>query len=113
MRARIVRYDKYISGLREADSTETSGQQVREALLIQIGFFQPERLIHLLVTICFALLAMMGLFLLLIHNSLASILLLLLFMVLLLPYINHYYILENRTQKLYEYYDAISKKIQQ
>ena len=53
MRARIVRYDKYISGLLEADSTETSWQQVREDLLIQIGFFQHERLIHLLVTICF------------------------------------------------------------
>ena len=46
MRARIVRYDKYISGLLEADSTETSWQQVREDLLIQIGFFQHERLIH-------------------------------------------------------------------
>ena len=44
MRARIVKYDKYISSLLEADSTETSWQQVREDLLVQIGFFQHERL---------------------------------------------------------------------
>ena len=70
-------------------------------MLIQIGFFQHERLIHLIVTVLFAILAS------LLIQEWAVLLLCLMFFVLLIPYIRHYYILENGVQKLYEYYDQI------
>lgn len=83
----------------------------RERLLVQIQFFQHERLIHLMVTVLFALLAVLTLFVsLLIDNILLLVLFLLLF-VLLVPYIRHYYILENGVQKLYEYYDRLEDEI--
>ncbi len=78
-------------------------------LLIQIGFFQHERLIHLIVTVLFALMTI-SVFLLAVTNfSLWTGVLLLLLMALLIPYIKHYWLLENGTQKLYQYYDKLEE----
>jgi hypothetical protein len=35
-----------------------------------------------------------------------------LLLALLIPYISHYYFLENNTQKLYKYYDRICEKLE-
>lgn len=82
-------------------------QRAKDELLIQITFFQHERLIHLIVTALFALLAMMVLVWVAVDFTPAAALLLLLLLLLLIPYIRHYYILENGTQKLYQYYDQL------
>ena len=82
----------------------------KKELLVQIGFFQHEREIHLLVTIAFALLTMMVFTANLFLNYPGMYLLFLLFLVLLIPYIRHYYILENGVQKLYTFYDALTQK---
>ena len=74
-------------------------EDARAALLIQIQFLQHERLIHLIVTVLFALLTVITEPLLLALTAL--------FLILLIPYIRHYYILENGVQKLYEYYDRV------
>ena len=76
-------------------------------MLIQIGFFQHERLVHLIVTITFALLAVVGLIYICLEQSMGSLALEILFIILLIPYIRHYYILENGVQRIYEYYDKI------
>lgn len=93
-------------GVLKQDKDET----LRE-MLIQIGFFQHERLIHLIVTVLFAFLTIFTIacscFL---NNSFYGILFCLLSVLcltLLIPYIHHYYILENGVQKLYEIYDEI------
>ena len=84
--------------------------EILREMLVQIGFFQHERLIHLIVTVLFAFLTIFTLacscFL---NNSCGVMFLLLsvLCLILLVPYIRHYYILENGVQKLYEIYDAI------
>ena len=62
--------------------------------LVQVGFFQHERLIHLIVTVTFALLEMLAI------------------LILLIPYIRHYYILENEVQKMYGQYDRM-RRLQQ
>lgn len=80
-----------------------------EDLLRQIVFFQHERLIHLIVTVTFALLAMLTLVGILFDPQPALFLLFFLLFVLLVPYIRHYYILENGVQKLYRYYDMLWK----
>ena len=76
-------------------------------LLIQIGFFQHERLIHLIVTMLFALMTILVFLLAVTNFSLWTGVLLLLLLGLLVPYIKHYWLLENGTQKLYQYYDRL------
>ena len=80
-----------------------------EDLLIQIGFFQHERLVHLIVTVTFALLTMLAILGVMLEPQPALFILILLLVVLLVPYIRHYYILENGVQKLYKYYDKLMK----
>ena len=72
-----------------------------------ILFFQHERLIHLLVTMLFALLTFGSLFTFLVTGFLPVIALFVLFLALLIPYIFHYYHLENGVQQLYELYDQL------
>lgn len=81
----------------------------KEELLIQIGFFQHERLIHLIVTVLFALLTVLVFLFAMTEFTLWMGALLLLLLVLLIPYIRHYYLLENGTQKLYLYYDKLEE----
>ena len=85
--------------------SEQEKKQMLDDMLIQIGFFQHERLIHLIVTVTFALLTIIAIMGTLIVPQPALFALVLLLLVLLIPYIRHYYILENGVQKLYQYYD--------
>lgn len=94
---------------KEVDSilTEQEKEQQMEDLLLQIGFFQHERLVHLIVTVTFALLTMLAILGALLVPQPALFALILLLLILLIPYIRHYYILENGVQKLYHYYDLL------
>ena len=75
--------------------------------LIQIGFFQHERLIHLIVTVLFAILEFLSLMMCMFFPGLGTFLLTAAVMVLLIPYIRHYYLLENEVQKMYVQYDGL------
>jgi len=112
MEQRILQYRKSIDEWLE--KMERSAQVSQEILcdkmeehLTQISFFQHERLIHLIVTVTFALLEMLAILLSVIADSLFSILLPVVILILLVPYIRHYYILENEVQKMYVQYDRI------
>lgn len=98
-----------ITRTEEQDANERE-RIVRDKLkehLTQIGFFQHERLIHLIVTVTFALLEMLAILLNVISDSLFSLLLPVVILILLVPYIRHYYILENEVQKMYVQYDRM------
>ena len=84
-------------------------RKMREEALVQIGFLQHERLIHLIVTVTFAVLTFLAVIGTVVSEQLSLLLLVLLLLVLLIPYIRHYYILENGVQKLYTLYDRIRK----
>ncbi|RHP01306.1 hypothetical protein DWZ96_18175 [Clostridium sp. AF36-18BH] len=112
MEQRILQYRKSIDEWLE--KTEQSAQVSQEILrdkmeehLNQIGFFQHERLIHLIVTVTFALLEMLAILLNVISDRLFSLLLPVVILILLVPYIRHYYILENEVQKMYVQYDRM------
>lgn len=112
MEQRILQYRKSIDEWLE--KTEQSAQVSQEILrdkmeehLNQIGFFQHERLIHLIVTVTFALLEMLAIFLNVISDRLFSLLLPVVILILLVPYIRHYYIWENEVQKMYVQYDRM------
>ena len=72
----------------------------------QIQFFQNERLIHLIVTVTFAIIAILANYVL---QSLWLFVFLLAIYILLLFYIRHYFFLERGVQKLYLYYDKLIK----
>ena len=74
-----------------------------------IGFFQHERLVHELVMILFALLTVGGILFLIVVPDVAVIVLDVLFFVLLVPYVKHYYGLENGVQRLYDVYERLEK----
>ncbi len=75
--------------------------------LTQINFFSHERLIHLIVTALFAVLEVVALFMSLVTGNIAATVLTVAVLVLLVPYVRHYYILENSVQRMYSQYDAL------
>ena len=91
----------------DAEERERIVRDKLEEHLVQIGFFQHERLVHLIVTVTFALLEMLAIILSVIADSLFSLLLPIVILILLIPYIRHYYILENEVQKMYAQYDRM------
>lgn len=111
MGKRLTFYLSYYRELTTKKSlTAESAAREREQLLVQIQFFQHERLIHLIVTVLFALLTVISILASLFIKDQPILLILdLLFIVLLIPYIAHYYRLENGVQKLYEYYDQLQE----
>ncbi len=106
----MIDYLKYAEGISKEDLDPQESEIIRQNLLIQIGFFQHERLIHLMVTLTFSILSMITLFCVLItENPVLSILLLLL-LIMHFPYVNHYFRLEWGVQKLYTYYDMLEER---
>lgn len=83
-------------------------QRIADSLLIQIQFFQHERLVHLIVTVTFAILTMIAVLGCVLSPQIPMFVLVALLLILLGPYIRHYYILENGVQKLYICYDRLA-----
>ncbi len=106
MKERILNYRRKIDGILK-DGVDHDWDAVLSEHLVQISFFQHERLIHLIVTLTFALIEMIALALALTVFSPAVLALCLLILVLLVPYVMHYYLLENEVQKMYAQYDRI------
>ena len=95
--------------IKEIDDLLNSNKKIKEDIienhLIKIGFFQHERLIHLLVTLFYALLFLIFSALGFVHYIFFSIAFILLLF--LLFYIVHYFHLENGVQYLYKQYDKM------
>lgn len=113
MKQRILNYRMKVDRLLEQNDADENWNKVLEEHLVQISFFQHERLIHLIVTVTFALLAITSLLVALLFPQVSSYLLFAAVMVLLVPYISHYYLLENETQKMYGQYDRILERIRE
>lgn len=89
------------------------GSPVEESELLsvrtRIGFFQHERLVHELVMILFAVLSVGGVFFFVAFPEVPVLCLDVLFFALLVPYIRHYYGLENGVQRLYDLYAKLEE----
>ena len=83
----------------------------RELLSIarHIEFFQHERLVHELVMILFALLSVFGILFFTVFPGISVLCLDCLFLVLLVPYVRHYYGLENGVQRLYDLFSELER----
>ena len=103
----------YISSLYEfIENEEDAGdlEHFKLELIREIQFWQHERLVHLIVTFLFAVATLSVLLVLVFCASLALLILFIMLLVLLVPYIKHYFILENGVQTLYVIYEEISRR---
>ncbi len=107
MKRRILTYMQQIDELLQAPPDDTDWDKAIENHLTQIRFFQHERLIHLIVTVLFALMTTSVVVGLVSSSNIWLAILLIPLLILLFPYINHYYLLENGVQKMYEQYDRM------
>jgi len=94
----LTKYRKYILERLEDESCDFS--QLLDYHTEKLHQFQHERFIHLLVTVLFALATVMTFIAVAVFETVA-----------LIPYIKHYFFLENTVQKLYKDYDCIYRKV--
>jgi len=111
MKYRIESYMAYMDRLLENNDSGLSYEELSAQHEKQLAFFMHERLVHLLVTLTFAILAFGTFFMMCLTFSFGLLLLFAAFLVLLIPYIMHYYLLENSVQYMYKQYDALQEKI--
>ena len=115
MKQRIQAYLKYIDEILDENSEINKGverdwDKEIESHLTQIAFFSHERLVHLIVMCLVAICTVMCILTFIIKSEIMLLPLIVLFFVLLVPYIMHYYLLENSVQRMYEQYDAMKNK---
>ncbi|HHX38073.1 MAG TPA: hypothetical protein GX717_08845 [Clostridiaceae bacterium] len=105
MKRRLVTYRKKIDDLLLHGNCHW--EELIKEHLVQISFFQHERLIHLIVTSLFAVLEIISIMMVLISSVKTTIIFSVAVAILLVPYILHYYTLENEVQKLYAQYNMM------
>lgn len=104
---------KYLSNyINEIDELLNSNKKITndiiEKHLIKIGFFQHERLIHLLVTLFYALFCIIFTILGFVHYAFFAVSAIM--FIFLMFYVVHYFRLENGVQYLYKQYDKMLEK---
>lgn len=94
--------------MKAADEEKT--RRVLAEFEVKIAYFQHERLIHLMVTLSFALFLLLSIGLLFIFPSefiLTAVILVAIFFILTIAYVFHYYFLENSVQRMYHMRDEM------
>ncbi len=107
---RLKAYISSIEALLELNDPHTDWEAICREHVVRTSFFQHERLVHLLVTLAFALMELISAVVTVLAPQLFSAALSVLLLVLLVPYIVHYYHLENGTQRLYHLYDQLAER---
>ena len=113
MKEYVVAAMKACQAYIDNDMKSASEEKTRRVLTefeIKIAYFQHERIIHLMVTLSFALfllLSIAGIFIFPREFTISAILLTCIFFGLTIGYVMHYYFLENSVQKMYHMRDDI------
>lgn len=110
MKKRILAYLAYIDGLLEQEDADWEKESRKH--LVQIAFFAHERQVHLIVMALFAIAAIICILYLNFTGSKIILALTLAILILLVPYIMHYYLLENSVQRMYVQYDEMQNRIE-
>ena len=105
-----IKLKDYIKELEEKLNDKKVEKGLAEEVYTWILFFQHERLIHLIVTFFVGISMILLLLGSLYFETIGLILLFFISFALFIPYIFHYYYLENGVQKLYDIYFEIKKK---
>lgn len=107
MKRRILTYLEQIDTFLNNPPEDTDWEETVKTHITQIEFFQHERLIHLIVTVLFALMTTSVVIGFVSCSNVWLAALMVPLLILLFPYINHYYLLENSVQKMYIQYDRM------
>jgi len=107
LKKRLAEVTRQYGDLAATQLGDDERRAARAELLVQIGFLSHERLIHLLVTLSFALFTLLTAMSLGTADNPAMYALLFLLLCLLIPYIRHYFLLENGVQRLYGIADLL------
>lgn len=105
----LTKYRQYILSCLEDGGCDFA--QLLDYHTEKLHQFQHERFIHLIVMALFALCTVMTILVIAVFEKLALIPLAALLLALLVPYIKHYFFLENTVQLLYKDYDAIYHRV--
>lgn len=104
----------YLAVLEQFFSVEHSNEELlkfRAEILKRIEFYQHERLIHLIVTMSFAVFFLLSLMMYFSARQIGILLLAVILLVMTIAYIKHYYFLENSVQKMYKFYYKVEKVV--
>ena len=110
MTKQIRAYLNHIRAFMAEEHTNEEYRSERVLLLKRIEFYQHERLIHLLVTLAFAIFFLLSLIMFMLVEEIPILVLAVMFLALLIPYIKHYYFLENSVQELYTIYYRMERE---
>jgi hypothetical protein len=102
MEAYLKRHEAFIRGQLSSAGEGVDWAGLSRFHAAQIGYLQHERLVHLLVTLFFGLSSLLVLLFLVVQPQILAGVLLLLLLALLIPYLAHYYTLENGVQRWYQ-----------
>jgi exosortase/archaeosortase len=106
----LKEHEAYIKARLAAQGGPFDWQGLKLFHKTRIEFFQHERLIHLLVTLAVAILLFIALNIAVNRPVVEMAAIIALLLILLIPYIYHYFILENGVQRWYKLYDEIEKR---
>lgn len=112
MRKKIKQYVKQVDERLANPPEGIDYEEEQKKHLIQIHFFMHERLVHEIVMALFALVTVLVFIAMVLAPQLAFAALLIALLILLIPYIMHYFILENSVQYMYEQYDEMERRKQ-
>ena len=111
MRERILAYLSWMNDTLTNPPKDLDYEQLMKRHLREIAFFQHERFIHLIVMFLFAIATIIVLLVTVTNFQISLVALFVALLILLVPYIRHYFLLENGVQKMYYQYDVIYKRL--
>ncbi len=100
MRRRVINYLNYLDEVTSSPMTEEDKEAFISNYLIQLDFYQRERLIHLIVTVTFALISVLSVVASLYVINPFFFIFILGCLILLGFYVRHYFFLERSVQKM-------------
>ena len=110
MRKKILNYKEQVDEMLKNPPKDIDYAEEERKHLIQIQFFMHERLVHEIIMVLFALSTILVFIETVRTAEILFAILLVALLVLLIPYIMHYYVLENSVQYMYEQYDEMERR---
>ena len=102
---------RYVEGLIKKNKKAFDWRSLQVLNRTKIGFFQHERLIHLLITMLFGLVLFLDVLGILMTENQGLMILAPVLMIMTVLYVWHYFCLENGVQKLYRLDSEIDKRL--
>ena len=91
MRQRVINYLNYLDEISNKEMSDEEKADLLKGFLIQLDFYQRERLIHLLVTLTFAIISIFSMIALTFVPNLAFTVFTLGMLIMLMFYVRHYF----------------------